>query len=98
MVLVRKLGLLGLEQFCVRMASAMCGYTNAQETMAEFISQLKAKLSQISLQNWLTDLHSSDIIYTMCTISVVMTETYLRVLEQKYVRDVYILSLSVRCF
>ena len=58
-----------------------------------FISSLKEKLIQLSVQNWQTNLHSSNRYDEYKSFkSMIMSETYFKclgVFEQKYVRDVY---------
>ena len=54
------------------------------------MSSFKENLVQMSVQNWQSNLHCSNIhdVYKSFK-SVIMSKTYLGVLEQKYVRNVY---------
>ena len=54
------------------------------------MSSLKENLIQLSVQNFQSNLHCSNIYDVYKSLeSVIMSKTYLGVLEQKYVRDVY---------
>ena len=61
------------------------------------MSSLKENLIQLSEQNWQSNLHCSNIYNVYKSFkSVIMSKTYLGVLEQKYVRNVdYRLRLGI---
>ena len=53
------------------------------------MSSFKENLVQMSVQNWQSNLHCSNIYDVYKSLkSVIMSKTYLGVLEQKYVRNV----------